>query len=344
MLQKIVALFFTSLLVATPALAVTSSHLDPARCVDPSGMKKCVEKADAEQLDCVKTVCPDREKGCLPDTCLCAGSISQMDCALTHCWDQVYSCEYQETVEWVLKTCDEQPEEGFPFYPAPVDAPNACSCNKAKVVETVGKVLEEQNDCEGGASDAWERLSPAELKAKVAPACVCCSWSAALSAYWNICPDMDPNYLGVDYFFHSLMGGAWEKWPKCKFDNSTCHTEYNYTLPGNKDAKFYEPGEFPKNGTQTTMTNLAGTITSPISGATFTWTMNSTAHTITAASVHTTAASAITTATSEITTLTGTGAQATESSNETGDKGNNASAVVPRTWSILWSGLIFFVI
>ncbi|EEU36014.1 uncharacterized protein NECHADRAFT_49773 [Fusarium vanettenii 77-13-4] len=305
MLQKIVAPLFTSLLVATPALAATYSHLDPARCVDPSGMKKCVEKVDAEQPNCVKTVCPDREKECLPDTCLCAGSISQMDCALTHCWDQakkqVYSCEYQETVEWVLKTCDEQPEEGFPFYPAPVDAPNSCSCNKAKVVETVGKVLEEQNDCEGGASDAWERLSPAELKAKVAPAC-------------------------------------------CKFDNGTCHTEYNYTLPGNNDAKFYEPGEFPKNGTHTTMTNLAGTITSPISGATFTWTMNSTAHTIIAASVHTTAASASTTASSENTTPKSTDAQATESSNETEDKGNNASAVVPRTWSIMWPGLIFFVI
>ncbi|RMJ16446.1 hypothetical protein CDV36_003905 [Fusarium kuroshium] len=230
-----------------------------------------------------------------------------MDCALTHCWDQVYSCEYQETVEQVIKTCDDAPEEGFPFYPAPVDAPNACSCNKAKVVETVGKVLEEQNDCEGGASDAWESLPRAEFKAKVAPACVCCSWSAALSAYWNICPDMDPNYLGVDSFFHSLMGGAWEKWPKCKFDNSTCHTEYNYTLPGNKDAKFYEPGKFPKNGTQTTMTNLAGTITSPISGATFTWTMNSTAHTIIAAGVQTTAASASTTGTKGNTTPTGAG-------------------------------------
>lgn len=92
MLKKIIAPLFISLLVATPALAATSSHLDPARCVDPSGMKKCVEKVDAEQLDCVKTACPDGEKGCSPETCLCAGSIKQMDCALTHCWDQASLC------------------------------------------------------------------------------------------------------------------------------------------------------------------------------------------------------------------------------------------------------------
>ncbi|RSL94594.1 hypothetical protein CDV31_014265 [Fusarium ambrosium] len=304
MLHKLVTPFFTTILVATPALAATYSHLDPARCVDPSGMKKCVDKVNSEQLDCVNKGCTDEPSGagCLEETCLCGGSISQMDCALTHCWDQVYSCEYQETVEQVIKTCDDAPEEGFPFYPAPVDAPNACSCNKAKVVETVGKVLEEQNDY------------------------------------------MDPNYLGVDSFFHSLMGGAWEKWPKCKFDNSTCHTEYNYTLPGNKDAKFYEPGKFPQNGTQTTMTNLAGTITSPISGATFTWTMNSTAHTIIAAGVQTMAASASTTGTKDNTTPTGAGAEATESSGEAEDKGNDASAAVPRTWSIMWLGLIFFVL
>ena len=165
-----------------------------------------------------------------------------------------------------------------------------------------------------------------------------------MTSYWNICPGMDPNYLGVDAFLNSLLGDAWEKWPKCKFDNTTCHTEYNYTLPGNKDAKFYQPGEFPKNGTHTTMTNLPGTITSPISGATFTWTMNSTAHTITAAGVHTTVASASTTVVSENTTPTGTGAQATESSSEAEDKGSNASAVVPRTWSILSPVLIFFVL
>lgn len=148
---------------------------------------------------------------------------------------------------------------------------------------------------------------------------------------------MDPNFLGVDSFLNSLMGDAWEKWPKCKFDNNTCHTDYKYALPGNKDAKFYEPGKFPKNGTHTTMTNLPGTITSPISGATFTWTMNSTAHTITAAS-------ASTTVVSENMTPTGTGAQATESSSEAEDKGSNASVVVPRTWSIIWLGLILFVL
>ncbi|KAH7231919.1 hypothetical protein B0J15DRAFT_574633, partial [Fusarium solani] len=305
MLHKLVAHFLTSLLVATPALAATYGHLDPARCVDPSGMKKCVDKVNEEQQRCINTGCEDSASGCLESTCLCASSISQMDCALTHCWDQVkkqvYSCEYQKTVQQVVKTCDDGPEEGFPFYPAPVDAPNACSCNKAKIAETVGKVLEEQNDCEGGASDAWEGLPRAELKAKVPPAC-------------------------------------------CKFDNSTCHTEYNYTLPGYKDAKFYEPGKFPKNGTQTTMTNLAGTITSPISGATFTWTMNSTAHTITAASVQTTGTSASTTVSNANTTPTGAGAQATESSSEAEDKGSNASVVVPRTWSIISPVLIFFVL
>ncbi|KAJ4310527.1 hypothetical protein N0V84_010928 [Fusarium piperis] len=248
---------------------------------------------------------------------------------------QVYSCEYQETVQEVVKTCDEVPDEGFPFYPAPVDAPNACSCNKAKIVETVGQVLEEMNYCKGGTSDEWESLPDDEFKAVV--------------PYWNICPEMDPNYLGADEFLNALMGGASQKWPQCKFDNSTCHTRYNYTLPGtSKEAKFYEPGEFPKNGTKTIMTNMAGTITSPISGATFTWTMNSIAHTITAAGVQTTATSVNKTptsgslqATNTGAQATNTGAQATESSGDTEVKGNDASVVVPRVWSSL--SLVFIV-
>ncbi|KAK6957124.1 hypothetical protein Daesc_002409 [Daldinia eschscholtzii] len=57
-----------------------------------------------------------------------------------------------------------------------------------------------------------------------------------------------------------------------------------YTPPGGNDsAVFYEPDKLPPGGTATT-SNIAGRITSPVSGATYSWTYKEIEHIVTVAS------------------------------------------------------------
>ncbi|KAI0846424.1 hypothetical protein F5Y00DRAFT_264619 [Daldinia vernicosa] len=67
-------------------------------------------------------------------------------------------------------------------------------------------------------------------------------------------------------------------------DAFPCDSTLGYTPPsGDDSAVFYEPGEFPPNGTATS-SNVAGSITSPVSGATYTWTYDGLTRTVTVAS------------------------------------------------------------
>lgn len=67
-------------------------------------------------------------------------------------------------------------------------------------------------------------------------------------------------------------------------DAFPCYDELGFTPPGNnKTAEFYKPGEFPQNGTKTA-SDVGGTITSPISGAEFTWTYKGVERAVTVAS------------------------------------------------------------
>ncbi|KAF4992966.1 hypothetical protein FDECE_13550 [Fusarium decemcellulare] len=100
-------------------------------------------------------------------------------------------------------------------------------------------------------------------------------------------------------------------------DTISCIGDLGYTPPGeDESAKFYAPGEFTKNGTITTTTNIDGGITNPLSGATFTWTHGNVTHPITVAKAD---------------------ARPTVSSsgNSNGDEEHAAPAIVPRLWPII---------
>ncbi|RYP77099.1 hypothetical protein DL771_001389 [Monosporascus sp. 5C6A] len=63
-----------------------------------------------------------------------------------------------------------------------------------------------------------------------------------------------------------------------------CGSTLGFTPPGRGDSgTFYEPGNFPPKGTATA-SNIAGSITSPVGGATYTWTYNSIRRTVTVVS------------------------------------------------------------
>lgn len=65
-----------------------------------------------------------------------------------------------------------------------------------------------------------------------------------------------------------------EWWDRCAeyIEDPSCE-EIGFSPPGPKGAKFYVPGTFPANGTQT-LSNIAGAVTSPVSGSVYTYTMH----------------------------------------------------------------------
>lgn len=109
-----------------------ATNLNPTGqgCVDPNGYLQCYSD-NADKL----TSCMDNaQKTCTGDTlteCQLACGDTQMaaniGCWLTSCWNQVYSCAYQETVLQYLTGADlEQGPTPVPYYPAPDNAPGGC--------------------------------------------------------------------------------------------------------------------------------------------------------------------------------------------------------------------------
>ena len=67
-------------------------------------------------------------------------------------------------------------------------------------------------------------------------------------------------------------------------DEYPCGSVIGFTPPGGDETgNFYEPDDFPENGTATT-SNIAGEITSPVSGTIYTWTYNDLERTVTVVS------------------------------------------------------------
>lgn len=80
---------------------------------------------------------------------------------------------------------------------------------------------------------------------------------------------MNPSLIGADDWYNLV---PLDNFPTCGnyMDGISCVGDLGFPPPGaDKSAKFYAPGEFPKNGTETTISNLDGSITSPLSGETF---------------------------------------------------------------------------
>ncbi|KAF4995604.1 hypothetical protein FDECE_12747 [Fusarium decemcellulare] len=284
-----ITFLLTSLLIVTPGLAAKVGLFDSGDCVDPSGMEKCYGTASNEALRCYDSKkCEEEEEGEEEDglsqcalSCRCLQSQDEINCALSHCWNKVYSCEYQQTVGELAGYCSESDWEAIPFYPAPDDAPAACSCNLSQLRMAKKRLINETDSCANNIGS----LSARDLDdfGDVLETCQCCSISGFLSIYWNICPDMNPFVLGADDWYNLVPRN---NFPACGkyMDAISCTGDLGFAPPGlNKSAKFFAPGEFPENGTQTTVWNLVGSITSPLSGETFSWTFAGIAHTVTIA-------------------------------------------------------------
>ncbi|KAF9252506.1 hypothetical protein DTO027I6_2959 [Penicillium roqueforti] len=275
---------------------------DSSVCADPKGLKTCYEDADTSYASCINNNCaggdPACYKACNGDSscmasqcpnlgidcinvCECIKNANEIDCMAESCWNQVYSCEYQKTGENLVNFCPKVDLEQIPFWPFPGNATGGCSCNFAKIDLKATQINNHLTTC-GNDEKALEQLTADELS-DYGRACICCSYSAIVSTIWDECPNTDPAVLGADYWLGQLKDGEdgeacstyMEKFP-CK------KLGFGDEVAGGTDT-FYTPDNLPKNGTEK-LYNTGGVVSSPVSGATFTWTLGTIARAITVSS------------------------------------------------------------
>ncbi|KAK9235438.1 hypothetical protein V1525DRAFT_348345, partial [Lipomyces kononenkoae] len=277
-MSRLVLLLFTLIAIAQtvvgqaassgPSFAIPAPSADT--CVDPDGYTSCYNTASDVAFQCMNGT----DSNTLITACGCVEYVSVINCLATHCWNQVYSCEYQQLAIDYIRTCPHF--DYIPFFPPPDNAPAACSCNIGKVFLAVNETIGEVSNCDNAAAAVGDPGQSLQLQA----ACVCCGESASLSSLSSICPDTDPNQAGLQVI-QDFFGGYNEPFSSCDQYLSQINCVSDLGFAQIDGGTYYGPGNLSLTGTQS-LSDGPGCITSPISGATFTWTPITTPVTIVA--------------------------------------------------------------
>ncbi|EXJ92299.1 hypothetical protein A1O3_00849 [Capronia epimyces CBS 606.96] len=276
-----------------------TSNITASSCVDPSGYTSCFNKANDVALNCFSGAGTDET---VQQSCGCELYLDEIQCALESCWNQVYSCEYQELASTFLINCPSTP---IPSFPAPDDAPNRCSCNLGYVIQNATGSFNAPCSTE------------ATLDVDRTFACTCCMESSAWTSIFEICPDTDPTLIGYNRINNELAYFN-EPFDQCGqyLESYNCVNDLSFTPIG--DIPFLS--SFPATTGTATLSNIGGSVTTPPLGATYTWTANGVPRTITAADAKKTGAS------KGSSTTKGSGAAATSGSTTTGSGSTSSSS------------------
>ncbi|RDW80155.1 hypothetical protein BP6252_04793 [Coleophoma cylindrospora] len=266
------------ILLAATALshAATTYNLTSTGCVDASGFESCQADVSALTAACITRAAADRSDLAVI-ACGCAGYVGDYNCYAQHCWNRVYECEYQEFAAQYLHDC---PAIGsIPYFPAPDNAPDSCSCNLGNVFFAIDNSTLQLSKCSGNGTLGFATGDRPE-------GCTCCALSASISSIYDICPNTDPNLIGLSLIqqYETALNTPFSSCDSYLAEFN-CVSDLGFqNVPG---GTFYSQGNLPAAGNNT-LSNIAGTVTSPASGSVFTYTNSgdSQTYTITAASVN----------------------------------------------------------
>ncbi|OQU97907.1 hypothetical protein CLAIMM_03771 [Cladophialophora immunda] len=161
--------YFT-LILSLSALAAASSSLGSnftsTDCASSSGFDKCFSAAQNKATKCI-----DDGDGsdAIDIACTCVMWLDEINCAVSNCWNEVYSCQYQALIIRYMTFCPTS-QDGFPFFPAPDNAPGGCSCNIGQVYLNAANSYTESTKCS----------SPSSVDGEIA--CICCMEASAYSS------------------------------------------------------------------------------------------------------------------------------------------------------------------
>ncbi|KAK0124810.1 hypothetical protein ONS96_008691 [Cadophora gregata f. sp. sojae] len=258
----------TSLIAATIALLACVSawempplgQRDPSLCVAPAEYEACNKDAWAKVDNYMNGKKRDTSEYV---DCFCFSNAYLLNCEAQFCWNKVYGCEYNDIAENLLSFCspDLVKSDGIPFWPAPGNAPGACSCdNSATDLEMADIWSTTREACSTGeVTDPNDKNSAAN--------CGCCYWSISFLSTIESCPKYDFPYFRYDDERKANLSNFDKTWLSCQDTLPTADCKalgYSYT------REVYLPSALPLPGTET-MSNLPGQVTAPVSGWTFTW-------------------------------------------------------------------------
>lgn len=149
-------------------------NLTSSGCVDPSGLQSCQKKANDQTTSCINQAKRDSSQEELL-ACSCADYINNYNCYAEFCWNRVWECEYQEYIISYMNNCATA-KLPVPYFPAPDDATDACSCNLGKVHMAVVDAIQETATCSNNANSGDASSNVQQIQG-----CNCCEISGALS-------------------------------------------------------------------------------------------------------------------------------------------------------------------
>ncbi|KAI5240569.1 hypothetical protein E4T43_06035 [Aureobasidium subglaciale] len=234
----------------------------------------------------------------------CLGTEERIKCALTSCWNRVWrSClsktplitadDYARSTLAIINSLyntscsDEGVVLDLPFYPPPANAAGECSCNINTLVTSLEKsgtdgyiqCMEKVQKERGETDDEEEQPTPD---------CDCCFYGIAAATTYDTCPDADPGPIVLNVlqqqYIDSTRRGNNNSLSQCasRLENFNC-ADYGFTEYANNASDYARPT--PLHSATGTFSDVNGILTSPVSGATYTWTAWNMTYTITAASV-----------------------------------------------------------
>ncbi|KAJ5200167.1 hypothetical protein N7491_009033 [Penicillium cf. griseofulvum] len=285
-------IFAGATLAAFSGLANAQTNITEKDCASTSEYSKCNRDVAEKWSSCLRGC--NGNGNCAVD-CGCESHQKYINCMAESCWNQVYSCRYQLFVQQYFAVCPSA-KEPIPFWPAPDNAPNRCSCDLGKITQTTLSSRNQQIKCMRDVTDKLtadignipdlSNLNNGLDIANRASDCACCGASASISASWDICPHTDPILAGVgmwDAFFPSDLPNLYTSLPNWAW--SSCDATLQDTkckdIGFTDTDKFYKPGDLPKNGTST-LYEVGGTVAAPPSGTVLVWSQSSTTYTVTA--------------------------------------------------------------
>ncbi|OAR01648.1 hypothetical protein LLEC1_07656 [Akanthomyces lecanii] len=163
--------------IAVAAVSVTATvTLTKDGCVDASGFETCQSAVTKKTSACIGQAKKDGSQTELL-ACGCQDAVDNFNCYAAHCWNQVWGCQYQEYMVQYFRTCAiaKQP---VPYFPAPNDAPAACSCNLGKIFLAFNGAIQESTQC-----SSKQNSGDASANVQAIQGCNCCQVSGAFSRY-----------------------------------------------------------------------------------------------------------------------------------------------------------------
>ncbi|PVH73432.1 hypothetical protein DL98DRAFT_519929 [Cadophora sp. DSE1049] len=262
------AVAFGTVTVVVGQIKFDNSLLNGTSCVALEQFQQC----RIDVLNDLSTSCLNNLEHGSP--CVCQKRAEMLNCFGSYCWNYIYGCEYQETIRQVMLDCYPDPVaelESIPFWPAPSEGPGVCSCNFESMEQDLADVSSQYDACidirkNDSSIEDWD--------------CYCCSTTRAVSIPIDVCPKTDFTYLYLNASDESTEYG--KRWFDCApvLERVDCLKIGYKALPS---ATIYQPSNLPLPGTEP-RSNLAGQISTPVSGWTYSWTLGTKEYVVTAVS------------------------------------------------------------